>query len=187
MMTKCDDHDFPCQSPDYDDFNKIASAELSQPIDANELVNMSEFCMMIPVDNDFVVGDLNHKLYLKTLKGQSGLYHLWTEYENCDDHGTHTMLCAYVGKGPPNTRIAEHIKKKWPRGILLYATFTKINNRLAKYYEQLFLDVYQFDLNTAENSGSIKLFAVWDNDRYTMGTHSNEVSNLSKIQSPDDW
>ena len=186
-MTRCDEHDFPCQNPDYDDFDKIAREELSKPIDANVLVNMSEFCMMIPVDSNFIVGDLDHKLYLKTLKGKSGLYHLWIDYEACDDHDTHTMLCAYVGKGPPDTRIASHIKNKWPGGVLLYATFTRMNNRLAKYYEQLFLDYYDFILNQAENSGSKKLHAVWDSERYLMGTHSNEVSSMSKIQSFDDW
>lgn len=187
VMAKCDDNDFPCQNPDYSQFDKIAREELSQPIDADELVNMSEFCMMIPVANDFIVGDLNHKLYLKTLKGQSGLYQLWVEYDDCDDHNTHTMLCAYVGKGPPDTRIASHIMNKWPNGIVLYATFNAMDNRLAKYYEQLFLDIYHFHLNHAENSGSANLFAVWDNDRFMMGTHSNEVSGLSKIRSPDDW
>lgn len=148
---------------------------------------MSKFCMMIPVVKGLLIGDMDHKLYLKTLKGQSGLYHLWTEYEECDDHGTHTMLCAYVGKGPPDSRIASHIAKKWPDGVTLYATFSNMSNRLSKYYEQLFLDIYHFSLNHAENSGSLDLFAVWDEDRFMMGTHANEVSSLSKIQSPDDW
>jgi hypothetical protein len=187
MMAKCDDHDFPCQSPEYDDFDKMAREELSQPLAANDLVNLSEYCMMIPVADDFVIGDLNHKLFLKPLKGQSGLYHLWTDFQSCDDHDTHTMLCAYVGKGPPDARIASHIKSKWSGGVLLYATFTRMNNRLAKYYEQLFLDYYHFTLNIAENSGSRALHAVWDSDRHHMGTHSNEVSSMSKIQSFDDW
>ena len=187
MMMNCDEHDFPCQHPDYDDFDKIARVELCQPIDANMLVNLSSFCMMVSVESGFVVGDLNHKLYLKTLKGQSGLYHLWIDHDACDDHNTRTMLCAYVGKGPPDTRIARHIKLKWPDGVLLYATFNRMSNRLAKYYEQLFLDSYDFTLNQAENSGSKTLYAVWDSERHDMGTHSNEVSKMSKVQSFDDW
>lgn len=187
MMTNCDEHDFPCQNPDYDDFDKLARAELSQPIDANMLVNESGYCMMIPVDPSFVIGDLDHKLFLKALKNQSGLYHLWIDYESCDDHDTHTMLCAYVGKGLPDSRIADHIKSKWPNGVQLYATFSQMNNRLAKYYEQLFLDCYGFILNKNENSGSKTLYAVWDCERHNLGTHSNEVSSMSKIQSFNDW
>jgi len=45
------------------------------------------------------------------MRGKIGIYHLWREYEHCDDHKTHTMQCEYVGKGPPNIRVAEHIKK----------------------------------------------------------------------------
>lgn len=186
-MNRCEYNDFPCQDPDYDNFDKMAGGELSNPIDSSALVNLSEFCMIIPIEEKFSVGDLDHKLYLKTLKGQSGLYHLWIDYESCSDHNTYTMLCAYVGKGPPDTRIASHIKEKWPQGVVLYATFTKMNNRLAKYYEQLFLDCYKFCLNKAENSGSEKLYAVWDDVRHDMGTHSNEVSSISKIQNFEDW
>jgi hypothetical protein len=186
MMAKCEENDFPCQNPDYNDFDKTARTELCKPIDASVLVNMSEFCMQIPVEDMSVICDMDHKLFLKTLKGKSGLYHLWIDHDDCDDHGTHTMLCVYVGKGPPDTRIASHIKEKIPPGIQLYATFNEMNNRLAKYYEQLFLDCYNFHLNSAENTGSKKLYAVWDNERHFMGTHLNEVSGLSKIQSPDD-
>ena len=186
-MTSCEDNDFPCQNLNYNNFDEIAREELSRPIEANVLVNKSEFCMMIPIDDNWVVGDMDHKLFLRTLKEQSGLYHLWINYEDCGDHGTHTMICVYVGKGPPDTRIASHIKHKWPNGVHLYATFTQMDNRLAKYYEQLFLDCYSFLLNSAENSGSAILYAVWDNDRHDVGTHLNEASSLSKMESCDDW
>ena len=77
--------------------------------------------------------------------------------------------------------------KKWPKNAQLYVTFTSMENRLFKYYEQLFLDVYVFELNNIENSGAEHLFAVWDEERHHLETHLNEVSNLSKIQSFDDW
>jgi hypothetical protein len=186
-MTSCEDNDFVCQNPTYDDFDKIARKELSNPIDAAQLVNGSEYCMRLPIDRNFIVGDLDFRLYLKTLRGQSGLYHLWINLDSCTDHDTHTMVCVYVGKGPPKTRITAHINSKWPRGVDLYATFTQMDNRMAKYYEQLFLDCYKFELNTAENRGSEILYAVWDGERHLMGTHPNEVSALSKIQSEADW
>ena len=36
-----------------------------------------------------------------------------------------------------------------------------MENRLSKYYEQLFLDVYDFELNNIENPGAEHLFVVW--------------------------
>ncbi len=116
-----------------------------------------------------------------------GIYFLWIKYDNCDDHGKHTMLCQYVGKGPPNTRVPQHIKEKWSKDVELYVTFHECENRLAKYYEQLFLDKYEFELNTSENKGTHHLYAVWDEERYTIGTDLNEISNYSKMNSPDDW
>ncbi len=185
-MTSCEDNDFSCQNPRYDDFDKIAREELQKPIEADALVNKSEFCMYIPADRTHIIGDLDHKPTLKTLKGQAGLYHLWVDYEACTDHNTYTMLCAYVGKGPPKTRIATHIIDKWPVSFQLFATFTPMENRMAKYYEQLFLDCYDFPLNTVENCGKNKLYAVWNDERYFLGTHSNKVADFSSIQSLDD-
>lgn len=186
-MTKCIEQDFPCQNPDYDAFDQIALLELSEPISAHELVNESAFCAELPVDDELRIGDITHKLYLKFLRGQTGLYHLWVDYDACDDHGNYTMLCVYVGKGFAELRVDSHIRKKWPKNAQLYVTFTSMENRLSKYYEQLFLDVYDFELNNIENPGAEHLFAVWGEERHHLGTHLNEVSNLSKIQSFDDW
>ena len=97
------------------------------------------------------------------------------------------MLCVYVGKGFAELRVDSHVRKKWSKNAQLYVTFTSMENRLSKYYEQLFLDVYDFELNNIENSGAEHLFAVWDEERHHLETHLNEVSNLSKIQSFDDW
>jgi hypothetical protein len=186
-MSSCEDQGFPCQSLDYVDFDKIAREELTKPIEARSLVSNSEFCMQIPVDDALIIGDLDHRLFLKTLRGKSGLYQLWVDYQSCDDHDTSTMLCVYVGKGPPEKRVTSHIKEKWHKDVQLFATFSSMSNRLAKYYEQLFLDCYHFDLNFAENAGTEKLYAVWDHERFIIGTHSNEVAGLSKMQGFEDW
>lgn len=185
-MTKCVEQDFPCQNPDYGAFDQIALAELARPISAYELVNESSFCTEIPVVDDIRIGDIDHKLYLRGLRGQTGLYHLWIDYDACDDHSTYTMLCVYVGKGFAEIRINSHIRTKWPKPAQMYVTFTIMENRLSKYYEQLFLDIYAFELNNNENSGEEFLYAVWGEERHHMGTQLNEVSNLSKIQSFDD-
>jgi hypothetical protein len=186
-MPKCTDNNFACQNPIYGVFDKTARSELKTPSTANEFVNDSFYCSRVPSEEFFQIGDLDHNKFLKPIRGRMGTYHLWSEYENCDDHETYTMICKYVGKGVPNTRVASHIKNKWPEGEMLYVTFHECNNRLAKYYEQLFLDTYQFDLNEKENSGTETLYAVWDSDRFLMGTHLNEISSFSRMNSPADW
>lgn len=186
MITKCIDNDFPCQDVAYCEFDNIACQELEQPMSASGIVNYSLFCTQLPVDPDLIIGDLNHKLFLKNIRNKSGLYHLWIDHDECDDHGTYTMLCVYVGKGFAEGRIIDHIKEKWPHGVELYATFTQMENRLAKYYEQLFMDVYNFHLNTIENPGEKPLYAVWDAQLHNIGTHLNETSNISKVRSFDD-
>ena len=84
-MTKCIEQDFPCQNQEYDAFDQIALLELSQPISAHELVNESAFCAELPVDDELRIGNITYKLYLKFLRGQTGLYHLWVDYDACDD------------------------------------------------------------------------------------------------------
>ncbi len=70
---------------------------------------------------------------------------------------------------------------------MLYVTFNEFDNRLAKYYEQLFLDTYKFELNNNENNGAEVLYAVWDEERVIVGTHLSEISSYSTMQGPEDW
>jgi hypothetical protein len=187
-LQKCIDQKFPCQNPDYSDFDNIANTELRNPTPASDIVNESWYCNHVPTDEIFQIGDLTSSKFLRPMRGKFGIYHLWREYEHCDDHGTYTMLCEYVGKGPPDTRVADHIRKdKWPEEVMLYVTFSEFPNRLAKYYEQLFLDTYKFGLNGNENKGTRILYAVWDEERFSIGTHLNEISSYSRMESPDDW
>lgn len=185
-MSSCHDGSFPCQNPDYADFDIIASQELLNPPSAHKIVNESTFCTFVPLDEAIELGDLTHKDYLKGLCGRTGIYQLWINFENCTDHGTYTMLCVYVGKGLAEVRVNSHIKEKWPKKEDLYVTFYECTNRMAKYLEQLFLDTYAFYLNNNENTGSRYLFAVWDNERHLLGTEIHEVSRLSNINCLDD-
>lgn len=186
MTTKCWDQEFPCQNYGYPEFDSVAQSELQYPITAVEFVNKSDFCTMIPTDKNFQLGSLTHKSYLKRLQKKTGIYHLWIDYDNCDDHETFTMQCVYVGKGIGSVRIDEHIRKKWPNNFTLYVTFTECENRLSKYYEQLFLDTYDIALNKNENPGAKKLFAVWSDELHRLGTEICNVSALSEIQTIDD-
>lgn len=185
-MFKCLDQNFPCQNPDYTDFDSVINLELKCPLSASQIINESEFCTFVPIDEVIQLGDLTHKDYLKSLRGRVGIYHLWVDYDNCDDHKTNTMLCVYVGKGLAEARINSHIKRIWPQQESLYVSFFECSNRIAKYLEQLFLDTYSFYLNKNENCGKKDLFAVWDRERHLDGTEMYAVSNLSNISSLDD-
>ncbi len=185
-MPKCLDQGFPCQEPVYIDFDGTAQLEICNPPTASQIINESTFCTIVPIDEAIQFGDLTHKDYLRNLHNKNGLYHLWIDYDDCDDHETHTMLCVYVGKGEAELRIKKHIKEKWPNQANLYVTFYECSNRISKYLEQLFLDTYDFHLNKHENYGTQHLFAVWDHDRHLLGTELHSVSNLRNINSTDD-
>ncbi|UUX51598.1 hypothetical protein NUH88_07840 [Nisaea acidiphila] len=185
-MSDCIDQNFPCQNPDYSIFDTVATNELNSPDSASDIVNHSWFCSIIPTDEKYQIGDLNSSKYLKPMHGRMGIYHLWTDYDECDEHQTYIMKCQYVGKGPPSIRVASHIKSKWPKEATLFFTFHECENRIAKYYEQLFLDTYNFALNDNENGGAEILYAVWDKERYELGTHPSEISSYSKMNGLDD-
>ncbi|MDC7701608.1 hypothetical protein [Vogesella indigofera] len=186
-MSSCYDDSFLCQNPQYPDFDNIAIKELRNPPSVHEIINQSNFCTHLPTNADDIIGDITHKMYLKGLNNKTGLYHLWIEFENCTDHNAHTMLCIYVGKGMAENRINIHIKEKLlNNNVSIYASFYECSNRISKYLEQLFLDTYSFILNKNENSGDKKLFAVWGEERYILGTEINAVSSLCRIQNFDD-
>jgi hypothetical protein len=185
-MSSCYDGSFPCQNPKYSEFDAVALKEINNPPSVHSIVNQSEFCTVIPLDEKFRLGDLSHKDYLKGLHDKIGIYQLWINYENCTDHDTYTMHCVYVGKGFAEMRVNEHIQEKWPKSETLYVSFYECSNRMAKYLEQLFLDTYSFYLNNNENPGTGHLFAVWDNERHLLGTELHAISMRSNIKCLED-
>lgn len=189
-MTSCTDNDFPCQNPDYSDFDSIASLELNDPVSADDIVNRSSVCTILPLNEQFLLDDHTYKSFTKSIGKKRGIYHFWIEHDECVHHRTRTMLCVYVGKGFASKRLNDYVSVKWPdsirRDVCLYVTFTEVTNRLAKYYEQLFLDLYNPMINKAENPGERKLYAVWDEDRYCFGTQLSEVSGMSRVTEFDD-
>lgn len=180
-MPKCIDQYFYCQNPDYSAFDRVSSSELLNPPSVDDIINKSNFCTIVPINEDLQLEDLTHKDFLRGLQNKCGVYHLWVDFDNCDDHETYTLRCVYVGKGFAETRVNAHIKSKFPDHDVIYAGFYECSNRISKYLEQLFLDTYNFELNKYENPGTSTLYAVWDYDRYMMGTQLHEISNLSKI------
>ena len=182
-MLSCHLDEFLCQNPQYSDFDDIAKKELAAPPSVHEIINLSIFCTGLPLDDENILGNLTHQMFLKALNSKNGIYHLWVDFENCTDHDTYTMKCIYVGKGNAEARINDHVFKKNLKntGVSIYSSFYECSNRMSKYLEQLFLDTYKFSLNKNENSGTNELFAVWNEERYAMGTEANVVSSLSNI------
>lgn len=148
-------------------------------VSVEEIINQSKYCQSLALDiisqgKDDESLDLND--HLSGLKDKFGLYHLWIEIGNCQDHQKHLLLCVYVGKGHVKGRVLSHIKTKWPEEQMLYITFYECENRVAKYLEQLFLDTYDFYLNSEENGGSGSLYARWDEERFVLGTELYEMA-----------
>lgn len=181
-VTKCEFNDFPCVGVDYSSFDKICMKELKEAFDANSIVNSSSFCTSIPINKDFQLEHLGTSDYVQSLRGKVGIYHLWVDYDECDDHGLHTVRGIYVGKGFAKNRIKTHIDTKDIRSGMLYVTFFECKNRISKYLEQLFLDIYKFDLNKRENKGTENIYAVWDEERYIHGTELAEIANRYSLR-----
>jgi hypothetical protein len=186
MIKKCEQQDFPCINVSYEDFDRICAQELCAPIRASQIVNECSFCVNIPINEGLSFEDLKTSDFLKGLNKKIGLYHLWIDYDECEDHDTNTLLCVYVGKGFAKGRIMDHINKKYSHLTkleTLFCSFYECSNRIAKYLEQLFLDLYKFESNEHENRGANYLFAVWNRQRYLHGT---EIQLLADIASRRD-
>ena len=179
--------EIPCLSNDYNKFDSICSREFSSLITVDEIVNHSNFCISIPIDLTYEFQDEfpNVNEHLSGLGGKVGLYHLWVDYNYCQDHKTYSMMCVYVGKGIALNRIKDHIKTKWPGKEMFHVSFFECENRISKYLEQLFLDTYKFYLNTSENTGSGTLYARWSEERYDMGTETQNLANIFARKNPE--
>lgn len=176
-MTQCEYQEFPCLSGNYNEFDNIINRELKLNISAGDVTTKSNYCISMHIDLMKIHDILDVNDYLSTLKRKMGIYQLWREVEECQDHELYLMECIYVGKGFAKDRIKDHIDNKWNPSEFLYISFYECENRIAKYIEQLFLDTYKFELNKAENKGTHILYARWNHERLTLGTEANEIAN----------
>ena len=163
-----------CEKPKYISFNEIIKNELKNQVTIDELINDS-YCVVFPLDytSEYEIDEemLDTNDLLSSIKGKTGVYHLWIDEDYCVDHSTRKMLCVYAGKGVVDKRVKSHIKEKWTEvDERLILTFYECENRIAKYIEQLFLDLYSFHLNSEENKGKEYLKTIWDEERYINGS-----------------
>jgi hypothetical protein len=163
----------------YPDFDKHVGNEIKSSINADGIINKSSFCINVPLgflgndeDDVVTVDDIFNRL-----KGKNGIYHLWVlENDYCEKHELFSMRCLYVGKGFALNRAKKHIKEKWPDVGQFYISFYECSNRISKYLEQLFLDIYSFDMNESENPGTLELFGYWNRERYEVGTETGQIA-----------
>ncbi|MDH5897698.1 hypothetical protein ACED66_14535 [Vibrio splendidus] len=146
----------------YSDFDAISSKELSEPISVNEIVSHGIFFPTYKYLKEFT----ENKKFIRenpvNLLDKMGVYLLWEEY--CvDSEGRKLLECVYVGKGWADERVNEHLREKI-ESSKTFVTFYECLNRLAKYLEQLFLDLYDFEINKAEKSGSKTLFMMVESE-----------------------
>jgi hypothetical protein len=178
-MNDCSSKADPCRyKGDYAAFDQIASEELREPPVADEILNHSSFCSSFHLDMAGI-DVLNVSDYLGSLKNSIGVYYLWIDSgERCEEHGTHKMICVYIGKGDARIRVEKHIKDKWPKDEQFFVSFFECSNRIAKYVEQLFLDTYKFYLNRNEMNGQEYLYGFWDDHRYENGTDTQRLGDI---------
>jgi len=179
-----------CPRDDYSSFDSICRQELTNKmITADAIVNHSKFCTSFQLDTISVEdqGNLQLRDFLFGLNDKAGIYHIWIEEAYCYEHNRYAMLGVYVGKGVDALeRIMAHVKEnKLPQTELFGVSFFECDNRIAKYLEQLFLDVYKFHINKNENHGDQHLYACWDEDRRVMGTELHNVANRPKAETED--
>lgn len=187
-MYQCESQEVPClDKSDYNTFDETCREELVNAITVDQIVNQSQFCTFLALDiikASDKADALTLNEHLAGLNRKRGLYHLWIEIGNCQDHRMYSLQCVYVGKGNVKGRVLEHIKKKWPEQEMFYVTFFECENRIAVYLEQLFLGTYNFYLNENENTGTAPLFARWPEERMCHGT---ELETHAKILAGKDW
>lgn len=152
-MVKCfEDCDCQCGKIDKK-FDRIATKELAVPITLNQLSrsNIGWFSDRSICEHNIEDWGLDRK---------EGMYILWHKSDYCTKHEHFHMTALYVGKGFIGKRLRDHWKHKdFSEELLIYFAYVELPNRLAKYIEQLLLDLYDLPYNKAENSGTMLLCA----------------------------
>ena len=133
------------------EFDQIAARELAAPVRLRDLSRSG-----IGWYASRTLGD--H--HLGSWPPGEGLYMLWHKDGYCPAHDLFHMRALYVGKGQFLRRLAAHWRTKpMEEEQLIYVTHLVLPNRIAKYIEQLLLDLYDFPYNKIENPGAKRLCA----------------------------
>lgn len=162
----------------YSAFDAVSSKELLEPILVEEIISRSIFFPTYKYLSEFT----ENKRFIREnpvnlLDEKMGVYLLWEEC--CVDSEGRTLLkCIYVGKGWADDRVNKHIRKK-VESSKIFVTFYECLNRLAKYLEQLFLDLYDFELNQAEKSGLEALYTMVESESTYAGNAQFQEESIA--------
>jgi len=174
----------------YTIFDLTMSEELRNIVKADDILNRLSACAHLPIGFT-EIDECDPITYRNTLREWSksvGLYHIWADDGSiCEKHKTHALKCIYVGKGEVFTRIIDdHLNSKLEEfgASSIHVSFFQCKNRFAKYYEQLFLDLFKIPLNKSESRGDIELWAYWPAERAQYGTdaHNNADRYAAKAE-----
>ncbi|MBC8883333.1 hypothetical protein H9X57_07545 [Flavobacterium piscinae] len=145
---KCE---YNCQQK-YDHFNNILKNEVNIPVTITELchANIGWF-----TDKEICKESMLNQW---SQDASFGVYFLWHKEDYCSVHDLFIMRALYIGKGNVFKRIQEHFKhKNFSEEMIVYFTYYELENRKAKYVEQLFLDFFDIKHNKSENTGTDEL------------------------------
>lgn len=143
----------------YDHFNVILKSELNLSVTITVLchANIGWF-----TDKEICDDSMLNEWYKDA---PFGVYFLWHKEDYCPVHDLFIMRALYIGKGNIFKRLQEHFKHKdFSEEMLVYFTYYELENRKAKYIEQLFLDFFDIKHNKAENIGTNELIMYFTQD-----------------------
>ena len=160
----------------YQNFDQIITEETNFDLCASDILNNPSFyagIQLIALRD----GIASANTYTTVINNQHGVYHIWIDTEEVSDSYLHKMKCIYVGKGEGGKRVKDHLSSKLIDYETVYVSFFECNNRKSKYIEQLFLDLYDIELNKAECRGTESLYANFDFNHRIIGSHPEEFFN----------
>jgi hypothetical protein len=172
-------------------FDKICEKELKGVWRAEAFANRDLYFYRVDMDakwestEDEISLSEAPSVQLGKLKNKFGVYHIWVDHGATSTGKDHILQGVYVGKGHLDIRLKQHVVKYLKELGTVFITVHECENRIAKYLEQLFLDTFEFPLNSAENTGSEGLFytrSKWESA--TTGSDGDEkaLRHADKIE-----
>ncbi|UOE86755.1 hypothetical protein [Vibrio splendidus] len=164
-----------CEIASYNLINRIIYEELTLNIKIENVVSSNIVAWNPNFEENYsTVEDLSFKDILGDYNKGIGIYMIWEVVENISHQNSYKLECVYVGKGHVEDRMLVHNGKMSSNQCDFFISFYQCKNRIAKYLEQLILDLYPVRLNKAENTAKTKgddekLYSIVDSDEAWFG------------------
>lgn len=141
-------------------YNWAADVEFDQAIAAETRMNLTLRRLVETHAGWYSDGEqerANNDVSRLGLRNVPGVYIIWRQADYCSEHDAEHLRAFYVGKAGSSieARLKVHQMNKQVNKILMTeVSIWQGPNRLAKYLEQLLLDLYFFPLNGHEMRGT---------------------------------